>query len=125
MWLQDVIFAIIISFITITSLFLFSIILLQDINALWDLPMIFHTFMSFAPFYLTFLFMIRYGHYPIKLMILKSYYIQKATMHILNRLDMILWKRTGKDGFVTHLVMKYRLPIQIIFYIPLIILMFV
>lgn len=75
----------------------------------------------YYPFILTFLIMIKYGHYPIKMLILFTYYIQKGLMKLIDKLDMYLWKKTGKDSLASSFMMKHRKLIQFLFWLPLII----
>ena len=72
------------------------------------------------PFILTVLFMMSIGKYPIKFMIYFTYLIQKGIMKLINKLDMIMWKRTGKDSLASNFMMKHRRLIQILIWIPLI-----
>lgn len=80
--------------------------------------------MAFYPFIISFFFMIRYGQYPIKFLICLSAYIQKYFMKLINKLDMYLWKKTGKDSMASNFMVKHRRIVQLIMYSPLIIALF-
>ena len=120
-WFVNFIGGLLIIFIASTILTLYSIIFIVTANPNKILMDLFGRIIVFFPFILTAGLMLTVGQYPIKLMILFSYYIQKLFMKMINKLDMFLWKKTGKDSLASNFIVKHKRIVQLIFYIPVII----
>ena len=120
-WYMSLIGGILIAFIASTVLTLYSILFVSMSNPNSLIIFAFsHTVISY-PFLLTFFIMMSIGPFLIKTMIYFTYLIQKALMKGINKLDMVLWKRTGKDSLASNFIIKHKRIVQIMFYIPLII----
>lgn len=102
---------------------LFTIVFFANISFIQNLSGNYIRILTIPLPFLFSLFMIfKISKYLIKLMILKSYYMQKATMKMIDKLDMYLWRKTGKDSVVSSAIVKYKIPVGLIFWIPIIIL---
>lgn len=119
-WFVNFIGGLLMIFIASTILTLYSIIFMVTANPNKLLLDIFGNVIVFFPFILTGFLMLSVGQYPIKLMILFSYAIQKLFQKSINKLDMIIWKKTGKDSVASSFIVKHKRLVQIIFYIPVI-----
>ena len=120
-WFNSLLGAIYISFIASTVLTLYSILFVSIINPSELLIRVFSSTVLYYPIILSFFIMMSIGKHLIKFMIYFTYIIQKLIMKGLNKLDMYLWKKTGKDSLATSFVVKHRKIIQIMAYTPLII----
>ena len=119
-WFMSLIGGIMIAFIGSTVLTLYGILFISISNPNQFLINIFGPTAVSWPFILTFFMMISIGKYLIKSMVYFTYLIQKGLMKGINKLDMYLWKKTGKDSLASNFMVKHKKLIQIMFYVPLI-----
>ena len=119
-WYLNLTGAILMCFITSTIITLYSIFYLVPVIPYPFILDLFGKTVILEPFIITALFMLRFGYIPIKAMILFSSLIQKLFMKALNKLDMYLWKKTGKDSMASNFIVKHKRIVQIMFYIPLV-----
>ena len=119
-WYANFIGGLAMMFIVSAILTLFSVIFMMVANPNKILLDIFGRIVILFPFIFTAGLMLSIGQYPIKAMILFSYYIQKGLMKLINKLDMYLWKKTGKDSLASNFIVKHKRIVQLIFYIPLV-----
>ena len=120
-WFMPMVISIITVYTSSCILVLLGILFLIPNDPHIKLPDFSNVIIPYLPFIVTFLFMIKYGSYPIKGFILVIFYMQKALMKLINRLDMILWKKTGKDCMVSGFISKHQKITRMIFFIPLVI----
>ena len=119
-WFVNLTGGILILFIASTVLTLYSIIFVSLSNPSGILLQLFGKTVAYYPFILTFFLAMSIGKYPIKAMIYFTYLIQKGLMKLINKLDMVIWKRTGKDSVASNFIIKHKRIVQIAMYIPLI-----
>lgn len=115
-WFMQICQASALVFYVFSILTLFSIIYFQEL--LEDKPPFLYNIISFAPIILTFLFMIQYGKYPIKLMILLSSYLTRGFMRLVSMIDMYYWRKYDKDSVASNFIVKNRKLVYFICLIP-------
>ena len=119
-WFMSLIGGIMIAFFASMVLTIYGILFISITNPNQFLLNFFGPTAVSWPFILTFFMMISIGKHLTKSMIYFTYLIQKALMKGINKLDMYLWKKTGKDSLASNFIVKHKKLIQIMFYIPLI-----
>jgi len=118
-WSYQVILSSIFTLYLFTSLYGSSIMYLAPI--LPAIPDIMINIIHLSPIFMSFLFMMKYGQYPIKLTILLNSYLQKGIMKLINRLDMYYWRKYDKDSVASNFILKHRKLVLLVSFIPLII----
>ena len=120
-WITNILCAVFTVYTSCTILTLLGILYFLPNNPNVKLPTFLPYIIPYLPFILTGLIMIKYGSYPIKGFIIFSWYLQKGMMKLINKLDMILWKKTGKDSLVSDFLNKHRRLVSIFIYGSLIV----
>lgn len=121
-WKTHIFYATLMMFLTSFIFILFGISILPKV--VLDNKLLFSIvgpILPYSPMILTSLIMIRYGKYPIRFLILITFYINKGLMKLINKGDMYLWRKTGKDSLVSNFITKHKKIINFILFIPLII----
>ena len=122
-WYINLIGAVIVSFFAATTFFLLSIVFFNTVNPNHLIIKLLDSlsYGIFAlPIILTFVIMMSIGKYLIKSMIYFTYLIQQLMMIGINRLDMYLWKKTGKDSLASNFIVKHKKIVQFMMFTPLI-----
>ena len=124
-WFTNTLTGIVIIFMVSSLITVFGITLLSKLYPKTIFPDFVGISILSMPFILTFLLTIQYVHYPIKMMILFNSMIQKLFMKFIDKLDMYLWKKTGKDSLASNFIVKHPRLVKLIIFTPLIISMII